>query len=273
MTRQSYDSNTDSHGADPTWEEVQSVLAPADSEVYYFNNLVHHCHGNGLGTKNSGSDGPFYFLSNVIHISGNGIKASLNHSVVRNNIIYAGEWMDNAMLWGWSPSTDIYAQIANAVGITVENNTFVGAPVGIAHRGGWNGLLRNNLFIDTTEPHRLISTWYSWHNGWPWVVGEYVYGDLTAEHPYFPEMPTALQSRVGHYFRLQAQGNVYSAEPLITADVVGGHYDLRGSTLSNDHTVLPVETIESHLQDPAGSDYRRSPTDPGPIAGVGSAIQ
>jgi hypothetical protein len=89
-------------------------------------------------------------------------------------------------------------------------------------RGGWNGLLRNNLFVDIPQSHRLIGSWYPWYGGWPWVVGEYVYDDLTIGHPCYAEMLTALQSRVGHYFRLEALGNVYSVEPLSTADIVGG---------------------------------------------------
>jgi hypothetical protein len=120
VTRQHYNSDFGSLDGNPTWEVVQAVLAPPDSEVYFFNNLVHHCQGNGLGTKNAGADGPFYFLSNVVHSAGNGIKTSLNHSVVGNNIVYVGEWMNNGFLWGWSPGTGVYSQLANGVGITVE---------------------------------------------------------------------------------------------------------------------------------------------------------
>ena len=76
----------------------------------------------------------------------------------------------------------------------MSNNTIVGAEIGTAHYAGWNLRLHDNAFVDVATAHHLHRNSYGWYpDDWPGVVGEWVYADLTADHPYYPFMPQALK--------------------------------------------------------------------------------
>lgn len=271
-TRQGYDSDLGGIDASSSWEELQAAMNAPDSEFYYYGNVVHHCH-NGIATKNN-SEGPFYVLSNVISESEIGIKISLAHSVVRNNIVFGEEPFDTGILVGWSASSGWISQVLNGVDITVANNTIVGAVNGTSHYSGWNLRLQSNAFVDIQTAHLLHRNVYGWYpNDWPGVVGEWVWGDLGPEHPYYEFMPQALKDQVGVFRRVEASGNVYPFEPAIAVGVESDFYELAGTLFSRDHAIVDSATVKAHMIDPDASDHRRDPDDPGPLDGVGSGIR
>lgn len=271
-TRQGYDSDLEGIDASSTWDEFADAKDAPDSEFYFYNNVVHHCH-NGIATKNN-SEGPFYILSNVISDAENGIKITLSHSVVRNNIVFRDEFLGVGILVGWSAGSGWFSQLVHGVNITVSNNTIVGAGEGTSHYTGWNLVLQDNAFLDVGTAHHLRRNTYDWYgSSWPGVVGEWVYGDLSPEHPYYEWMPQALQDRAGHYHRVDATGNVYPSEPALTVGVEGDLYDLAGTTFSDDHVIVDSATLEEHMRDPAAGDYRRNDGDPGPLAAAGSGMR
>lgn len=271
-TRQSYDSDFSGIDASSPWTELEAAKNAPDSEFYYYGNVVHHCH-NGIATKNN-SEGPFYVLSNVISDSEIGIKITLAHSVVRNNIVFREDGLGTGILVGWSASSGWLAQVLNGVDITVANNTIVGTEVGTGHYAGWNLRLQDNAFVDVTTAHHLHRNSYVWYpDDWPGVVGEWVYADLTEEHPYYSFMPQALKDQAGVFRRVQASGNLYPAEPVLTVSAESEFYDLAGTVFSEDHAIVDAATVTAHMLDPGASDYRRDPDDPGPLETAGSGIR
>lgn len=271
-TRQTYDSDMSGIDQSSSWEEFEAAKNAPDSEVYYYGNVVHDCH-NGIATKNNG-EGPFYVLSNVVSNAHNGIKITLAHSVVRNNIVHRDDFLDTGILVGWSASSGMISQVLNGVGFTIANNTIVGAESGTDHFGGWNLRLHDNVFVDVDVAHRLARNVYEWYpNDWPGVVGEWVYADLTPDHPYYGYMPQALKDRAGVFLRVEAAGNVYPFEPALVPEVESDFYDLAGTVFSDDHTIVDSAAVLEHVRDADALDYRRDDDDPGPLAGVGSGLR
>jgi hypothetical protein len=210
----------------------------------------------------------------VIYDVSNGIKITLAFSLVRNNIIYRNERLNNGILVGWSASNGWLSQFTHGVGITVANNTIVGAQNGTAHYTGWNLRVIENVFVDVESAHHLQRNAYAWYpDSWPGVVGEWVYADLTAAHPYYDYMPVFLQEMAGEYRRVEASGNVYPARPELSVGVESDFYHLAGTTFSEDHRIVDSSTLRAHMLDPEANDYRRDPADPGPLDGVGSGVR
>ena len=255
---------------DMSWEDISQYIAPSDDHVYFYRNLVDHCFPYGLATKNE-AEGKFYFLSNVIHSAKHGIKITLSHSQVRNNIIYKDTMMEDVIHFGSTPNgIKIVPQIMNAVDIHITNNTFVGTDIGIIHRAGWNSEVSNNLFLDIPEPHYIQYNYYAW----ALVTGEYLFGDLDSSHPYFDEMPQGLRDQIGHYQKLRSENNVYTTDPSFKTHVSEEHIDyLPTNRLSDNYSVLSSETIRAYLVDPEHQDYRINRTDRGPLDDIGSGIQ
>jgi hypothetical protein len=259
---------------DMSWTELSQYIKPADSERYYYNNLFDHCYPNALATKNIGADGPTYFLSNIIHSSYIGMKITPNDSIVRNNIIYAGDngWMDEALTYGWVPNPiNIYPNIRSAVGIKITNNTFVGNKTGIEYKAGWDGEVKNNIFLDIPEPHHVNVVFHTWEGkGSPWLTGEYLYGDLNENHYYYTDMPLALQQQ--SYHKLKVENDIYMVEPILKSHSVDEKIDyLPTKYISETYQILTSEKVRSNMLDPENNDFRKKDNAPD-LEGVGSGI-
>jgi parallel beta-helix repeat protein len=255
-----------------TWNELAQYITPPDNEAYFYNNHLDHCYPYGLATKNE-AEGKFHFLSNIIHASPGGIKITLSHTEVRNNIVYNDDGvMEEAIRLANTPNgIKIVPQVINAVDVNITNNTFAGSDIGILHRAGWSNVISNNLFIDIPKPHVIASNYYAWG----FAFGEYLYGDLSADHPYFDDMPQALKDQAGSYKQLKAQNNIYTVTPVLTTEH-SNEMDriayLPNNKISDDYTVLTSEAIKAHLINPSANDFRTDMKNPGQLQNVGSGI-
>jgi hypothetical protein len=285
VTRQHYDSynnllaagidlteNPDYPWKEMTWEKLSTYITPPDNEAYFYNNHLDHCYPYGLATKNE-AEGKFHFLSNIIHSSPGGIKITLSHTEARNNIVYNDDGvMEEAIRLANTPNgVKIVPQVMNAVDVKIANNTFVGSDIGILHRAGWSNVISNNLFIDIPKPHVIAGNYYAWE----FMHGEYLYGDLTANHPFFDVMPQALKDQVGNYKQLKAQNNIYTVTPFLTTEYSSEANKityLPNDKISDDYTVLTSEAIKAHLIDPDANDFRINIQNPGQLQNVGSGI-
>ncbi|MDW6004851.1 right-handed parallel beta-helix repeat-containing protein [Vibrio mangrovi] len=271
---------------DLSWDEIKSkFMLPASSHVYLYNNAVDNCYPYGLASKNS-ADGPYYFLSNIIHSAPTGLKATLSGTVVRNNIIYKDKWMETGIDYGsqYNPRS-ILGNLVAGVGMKVTNNTIVGPKKGIEYKMGWDGYVANNVILDVEIPHYLSRVYHSWltnrvgktdNQGNPkytkMFTGEYLYGDVNPDNDMYKDMPLSLQQL--EYSKLKIENDIYTVEPILKWliwDDQANYLNLKKVT--EDYTIYPSEAIKSYMVAPESYDFRKNKENSGILEGVGSNIQ
>ncbi|WP_428025574.1 hypothetical protein [Arcobacter sp.] len=271
---------------DLSWNEIKDrFLLEPSSDVYLYNNAVDNCYPFGLASKTT-TTGPYYFLSNVVHSTLTGIKASLGGTVVRNNIIYKDKWMKLGIKYGQEYNTrSIQGNLVAGVGMKVTNNTIVGPKKGIEFRTGWDGYVANNILLDVEIPHYLSHMYHSWstnkvgridNQGNPkytiLFTGEYLYGDIDPGNDMFEDMPLSLQ-QLG-YKKLKIENDIYMVDPIIKPliwDDQANYLNLEKTT--ENYTIYSSETVRSYMNDPENYDYRRNKDKPGILSNMGSNIQ
>ena len=262
-TRQGYDSVFPDPVDNPTPEEYEAGKLPPDSHVYIYNNLVHHAR-MGLATKTL-TEGPYFFLSNVIRDTEIGIRSAFRHSVIRNNVIspFEGDMVTSTgLVMGQFVIGDGYLKnvVANHE-MEISHNTIVGYEVGLNFRGGWSTKCHNNLVVGEVEGVHFHRNQYYWYDGgaWPGIRGEVTLGDLDDAHPYYDMMPDYLQVMAGTYKRISISDNCYTSEPIIAAaDFVQPENDITGSIVDDVFQVIPPADVEGLFTDPASGDYSRA---------------
>lgn len=263
-TRQSYDSTFVSLTAATTVEELRQGVLPPDSHAYLYNNDVHHCY-YGLATKNDG-EGPYYFIANVIHDVNAGIKTAFSHSVIRDNIIYAGPMGSSGtgIQVGQTSGGDNYlASTQNGTGIEVAHNTIVGFNYGIWYYAGWDVRSHHNLIVEEGEglhPHRHQYFWFQ-DGMYPGIRGEYLLADLDMAHPYvsthFATLPPVMYEF--GFQKLSSTHNAYSKEPVVASADAANNAEISGQIFDTDYVVIPAAEVNSLFRDRAAGDYRRNP--------------
>ena len=271
-----------------TATQMAGYMAPPDSNVYFYANVVHGCL-RGIANKEP-AVGPWYVLSNVIYNVQVGVRMPVSGTMtspmpIRNNIIYssgAQTLLDGIQLG--IGITDRF--LGNADNATVSNNTVINASLAAtALYGGWNDVVDNNVFVTTGSgvahlvyPGGYVNggtntsgqTWYD--NGtWPNAMGEYLFA-LNASNPYYSAMPNFLQDEAGSYNAISFGNNLYTSTPtvVIGATPLAGP-NLNGTDIDQNAQVLSWSSLMPLFRDVATDDYRAG-TSPGVLATVGSQI-
>ena len=275
-----------------TSAQLAPYLAPPDSNVYFYGNVLHNCM-RGIATKVA-VVGPWFLLSNVIYNVQTGIKMTesgtpTNPTLIRNNIIYSAgaEPLQTGIDFGW-PIEEQY--LGNADNMTVTNNTVIdAASEATAHVGGFNDVVDNNVFVTTGSgavAHRILPEGYgtggaggvntngqAWYGGgtWPDAIGYFLF-DVGPANPYYAAMPNFLQDQAGSYKALSFANNLYTSTPTVTINAtppVGPN--LTGTDIDQSPTVMAWSNLASLFRDAASDDYRAGPS-PGVLATIGSQI-
>lgn len=248
-------------GDEVTVEAYKKAMLPADPSVYLYNNYVHHAK-IGLATKNA-VEGPWYFLSNVIHDVESGIRTAVSHSTVRNNVIYAGKGKlsTGIILGGMGSSRGSYLYDMNyGVGCDVSFNTIVGSRRAISLSGGWNSSSHSNLVVNETEGLGIRRNSYAWYKGgkWPGLRGEYLWEDLTPRHPFYKAMPNYLQAKSGVFKKFRSYHNVYTKVPKIAGAARQSEHEIAGKIFDEDYTVIKLEQVPSLFVDYERGNFIRN---------------